>query len=688
MRRAERAALRGLLALLAAIGALLLATPPPALQACGPSFPNQLLLNARGAALSAPAADFGRELARIAERHGLEAKTQLRHVAPGSEPDETTATIEAMEIKALLEHEGHHEGAVSQVLADVTAMRRAMKEAPTTATIPPDLPEELKRYLEGAIAFHRGDVALARGHWERLLELPPPERRLRSVWAAFMIGKSWLGHDDGMAILWLSRARELAAEGYEDRLGLALTSYGWEANALSRLGRDRDMVARYVVQASLGDPSAVASLRQVMQGVRTRNPDAVFTDALLRDVQTAAIVSHGHVGHVADQPNALVRDWLTGLERHGVREVAGADRLAWLAYRYGDVAAAHRWLARSDPKSAISRWVAAKLALRAGDLGRAARLLKQVVVAFPADERWNLSPYADGLGPDEGAFSPAARARAELGLIQLSRGAFADAADALVRGGYWLDGAYVAEQVLTLDELRKLVDARWPDPGEVADERALPQSEQTRRRLARQLRSLLARRLVRAGRHTDAEPYFSPTMRVPLDELVKARARALDAELDPAERATAHWTVARLYRFHGIDLMGTEGGPDWHVWGGSYELPNTFQHRFSPKAPALLGATPLERLRVRKHRPAPDARYHYRYLAADSAWEAAALMPDDDVHTAAVLCTAGKWLSPNDPDAADRFYKALVRRNRALPIAQEADAKRWFPSDCGPLPPG
>ena len=118
------------------------------------------------------------------------------------------------------------------------------------------------------------------------------------------------------------RARELAAEGSEDRLGLALTSYGWEANALSRLGRDRDMVARYVVQASLGDPSAVASLRQVMQGVRTRNPDAVFTDALLRDVQTAAIVSHGHVGHVADQPNALVRDWLTGLERHGVRELS------------------------------------------------------------------------------------------------------------------------------------------------------------------------------------------------------------------------------------------------------------------------------------------------------------------------------------------------------------------------------
>ena len=62
-------------------------------------------------------------------------------------------------------------------------------------------------------------------------------------------------------------------------------------------------------------------------------------------------------------------------------------------------------------------------------------------------------------------------------------------------------------------------------------------------------------------------------------------------------------------------------------------------------------------------------------------------MPNDDVHTAAVLCTAGKWLAPDDPVAADRFYKALVRRNRGLPIGEEADALRWFPRDCGPLPP-
>lgn len=680
----EAATLRRLAMAVAALVAVMLATPPEELEACGPIFPNQLLLNAEAAALSAPAADFGRELARIAERRGLTPARELPHVAPGSEPEETTATVEAMEIKALLEHEGHHEGAVQQVLSDVGAMRRAMKETPTTATVPPELPEELKRYLEGAIAFHRGDVAVARGHWERLLELPPPDRRLRSVWAAFMIGKSWLVEDDGMAVLWLSRARELAAEGYEDRLGLALTSYGWEATALKRLGRDGDMVARYVTQAALGDPSAVTSIQQVMAGVWRRNPDTIFTDPLLREVQTASLLSQGYLGHAVNQPNETIRAWLAGLERHHVRKVAGADRLAWLAYRYNDVAAAQRWLLRSNPDSAITRWVAAKLALRAGEVGRAAQLLRQVVAAFPADERWSLSPYSED--PDAEAFSPSARARAELGLIELSRGAFADAADALVRSGYWIDGAYVAEQVLTVDELQTLVDTRWSDPGEVVNETALPAPEQARRRHARRLRSLLARRLVRAGQLQVARRYFDPVMRVALDELVEARARALDDTLDAAERAKAHWRVAELSREQGMDLMGTEGAPDWHVWGGSFELSATSEQRFAPAAPTRLGATFLERQRVARHRPSPAARYHYRHVAAESAWQAARLMPDDDPQTASVLCTAGRWLAPNDPDAADRFYKALVRRNRGLPIGQEADTKRWFPNDCGPLP--
>ena len=51
---------------------------------------------------------------------------------------------------------------------------------------------------------------------------------------------------------------------------------------------------------------------------------------------------------------------------------------------------------------------------------------------------------------------------AELGVLKLSRGEFAQALDALLRSGFWQDAAYVAERVLTTDELKTYVDQNWP----------------------------------------------------------------------------------------------------------------------------------------------------------------------------------------------------------------------------------
>ncbi|MHC4569368.1 MAG: hypothetical protein ACYTE3_26885, partial [Planctomycetota bacterium] len=47
--------------------------------------------------------------------------------------------------------------------------------------------------------------------------------------------------------------------------------------------------------------------------------------------------------------------------------------------------------------------------------------------------------------------------------------------------------------------------------------------------------------------------------------------------------------------------------------------------------------------------------------------------------TARVLCIAGSWLKDRDPQAADRFYKTLVRRCGKTQLGREADRLRWFP---------
>jgi hypothetical protein len=91
-------------------------------------------------------------------------------------------------------------------------------------------------------------------------------------------------------------------------------------------------------------------------------------------------------------------------------------------------------------------------------------------------------------------------------------------------------------------------------------------------------------------------------------------------------------------------------------------------------------ATADEIERALGHSVEPPARFHYRYLAADLAWEAAQLMPNNSDETARVLCVAGSWLKNRDPKAADRFYKALVRRCRRTVLGKAADLKRWFPT--------
>ena len=53
--------------------------------------------------------------------------------------------------------------------------------------------------------------------------------------------------------------------------------------------------------------------------------------------------------------------------------------------------------------------------------------------------------------------------------------------------------------------------------------------------------------------------------------------------------------------------------------------------------------------------------------------------PPHAIETARVLCEAGTWLKNRDPQAADRFYKALVRRCGRTDIGREADQLRWFP---------
>src|SRR5439155_1464416 len=93
--------------------------------------------------------------------------------------------------------------------------------------------------------------------------------------------------------------------------------------------------------------------------------------------------------------------------------------------------------------------------------------------------------------------------------------------------------------------------------------------------------------------------------------------------------------------------------------------------RATNKTSAVLVASGGELRRVAQHRADPEARFHYRYQAAFLALDAARLLPDNSDETARILCTAGSWLKNRDPQTADLFYKALVRRCRKTALGGE-----------------
>ncbi len=190
------------------------------------------------------------------------------------------------------------------------------------------------------------------------------------------------------------------------------------------------------------------------------------------------------------------------------------------------------------------------------------------------------------------------------------------------------------------------------------------------------IRPLLGRRLAREGRYVEARVFLPESVSDDLDAFALNMAAGTDASKSDAARATGLWGAARVAQRSGMELFGTELAPDWHVYDGGFVGSMTPDGR-TAEGPAAVSEKELQKVALTG--ASNENRFHYRYIAADLAWQAAELMPDTSHETARVLCIAGSWLKLRDPKAADRFYKALVRRCGNTPLGREADRLRWFP---------
>ena len=647
--------------------------------ACGPNFPWQLL-NDRKQALSYPAGlGFFSEVARLVPQP----KDELRPVEnwwqdPGHE------VLEAEKVEA--EKSGWSKSSL--------AAARAAASDEQALTVGRELPRGVLEYIAGAIEFRAGHLDSARRHFETIASLPPEEAQPRRLAATYMLGRIYQQQGrlaEARAAYQAVRADALA--GVPDRWGLAASSLGQEARLdlleagflktdwpfpippANEAAADRLIVhgiQLYAEQASLGSRAGMDSLRLALSWVAAA-PDVLaraVESPLVRRLLVAFVINSSGPSYWEndDAPSDAFEPVLDAiLARPEAPMGDDIDRLAALAYRAGRYDEAERLTQRASRP--LGLWVRGKLAIRRDDRESAAR-------------DWRAAAAAADAAPSNMDIAAEKLMRGEAAVAALTNGSYVEALRLLMPAAdrYWGDVTYIAERVLTVEELKAFVD------GLPVDGRPMnPELERAwwfrGRNPTTELRTLLARRLVRAGQVDTALQYFLPP--VPSSPGLRAMAANYRAAVEAARptwrwrnvsRAEALFRVATITRRQGMELMGTEGPPDSAALEGSFAYgigqPGPWSNH-SPDEPGLRQLIhPTEIVRSAASAPTPDTRFHYRVVAADRALEAAALLPQGSQAYAATLCWASRFaIDSGDQTRAWRVYKLYVATGPYQPWA-------------------
>jgi tetratricopeptide (TPR) repeat protein len=675
--------------------------------ACGPDFPWQLL-DDRHTTMTEPVAfGFSFDAARLVAPPG----DRLR---AAEQSDSGYRSTSEPEIVVIERHEAES-GAWQTLATDLPAgtrtaeaflsrlqAARAAADGPVALAAGAGLPSAVVNYIAGAVEFHAERYDRAAAYFDAIDALPPDQRAIRQVAADYMKGRIHQMQGEAEAARAAFRAARAHAEaGAPDPMGLAVASFGEEARV--------DLIEAGLITPApwpieiVDDPAKASSL--ISHAVRLYAEQAARESKIallsLRQVASLVVADAEVLGRVIEDP--LVRRLLVAyaISREGPwdeesSEVVSAnvieaalmlptpaageeiDRLAALAYQTGRYDVAERLVAKTERP--LGLWVRAKLALRHSDREAAVR---DWTAALAASVK-----AGDAIDLDEDART---RLRGEAAVAKLSAGAYDESLRLLFPAAqtYWGDVAYVAERILTVDELKNFVDGLPPANPKP---RRASSDEPPSRDPTEDLRALLARRLARQGRIAEALPYYPASIdrwsdnpaerKVPLAAEAQDYAAALKAAQPTwrwrnVSRAEALFSVAMMSRTRGMELLGTEGPPDVAAvdgnfsWGYGQESPRgtvgvtTGADAREP----LLG--PDEATRFAASAPQPDKRFHYRVIAADRAIEAADLLPQGSQAYAATLCWATRFaFDSDDVDRAQSIYRRYVATGPLQPWAK------------------
>jgi len=610
--------------------------------ACGPFFPSSYLsdYDDRFQAGINP----GEELELIAKEYDL--------IDYDSFPKGQYTTLEA-EKNDFLSKTTNEE---AKLLDDYMAYAKAVRAGETNA-ICPDLPGhllEFQLYLEGTAEFKADETLVFPNAWKELLSLEFSNRLYRTVWTHYMLGNLASSHDmPDEASLHYALCRTASREtGQDYALGLAHASYR------------RD----YLAQTNL--------TKRIERGIAAVGYYNQSWDRQLKthglehfeiDMREAAKQGIEHPSMAVLEAMALYNvgktNFFQTLER--VPDLKITPRLAWFMYKNGEADLAETYLEHCPEDDALANWIRYRLAQRDGKSAEAIVALKKWLTNLMYDQRMVFQfRYSDKV-------SNRSAIHGSLGTLNVEQGHMLDALGSFMQARAYLDAALIAERYLETDELKRYVDAldlRAPYH-QMAEFEGTVRTETPDRTTQLRLSYLLARRLFREGRPEDALPYYPPEIARILNSYLDAKAQSRSIWKSRDKRAAHLYHAARLLRWQGMELSGTELYPDYTIDNGRYAWAGIMNED------ALL--PDQDPPMYEKTAPAPNLRFHYRHVAAELAGEAAELSWNKH-QKAMILWSAGSWIQNFHPKEADVYYKELASL-RFQPLAKAADQKRWFP---------
>ncbi|WP_053425222.1 hypothetical protein [Rheinheimera sp. KL1] len=520
------------------------------------------------------------------------------------------------------------------------------------------LPAELRFYTAAAVAFAQHDYQQAIELFRQVLALPLEQQQQRRSWALYSLGRALLQQNtqtSEVSALYSQLQQEVAA-GLADPLQLAVASLGEQAKLAKQQGDWATAIGLYAAQSRWSESGRASLLLLSKELAAMPDPQLI---AFVQTSAVAALLSRYLMTQFSAlsylEPEQLQR-LLVVLNQVPDIQLKNATQLATVAYQQGQFDLVKQLLPHLE-QSPQAWWLQAKMALKAGDTTKAVEFYAKASKAFapeplqagtlPAQQ----DPYAKS-SVKELQEQHYCRIQAEHGILELSRGDYLQAIALLTAAGseYWQDTAYIAERVLTLDELKSFA-AQHPVT-------VVPEKSEWHyfgdTKVEVLLHHLTARRLMRAGQYQQAQAYFiDPELKQLAKQYQQHAEKAASSWTDNA-KAQALFEQAKLARAHGLELLGFELAPDYQVFYGQFE-----PYEFEAKTPALAAA---EIQRVKSSASTYSNRFHYRQLAAELSAEAAQLVPHNSQAFAATLCHSTKWLLVRQPELAQGYYQKYLQQ--------------------------